>query len=351
MIQDLRLQQFRSYQDASFEFESGVNIIVGPNASGKTNLLEALLVLASGKSYRAKDRDLVQHDMDWARLDALVDNKSRVLKLQTNTSTGRVQKTFKTQELEKSRLQLADTLPVVVFEPTDLQLLTGSPVRRRAFLDTLLTRTLPDYSSIIRDYERTLAQRNALLKRGNVSPDELFVWNLRLSEFGGRIAKERCDLVKNLNKEINNHYESVAGVRKNISLQYKSDIAQDSYGTGLLKALEKNTKLDLLRGFTGSGPHRDDFVLLFHDRPIADVASRGEVRTLILGLKLLELSIVEVARNQKPILLLDDVFSELDGARRKALTDFLSTHQTFITTTDADVVVEHFMNSANVIAL
>ncbi len=351
MIQDLRLQQFRSYDDSSFEFEPGVNIIVGPNASGKTNLLEALLVVGTGKSYRAKDKDLLQQGKDWARIDALNDGLTRVLKLQANESI-RTLKTFELEDVTKKRLTLADTVPIVLFEPTDLQLLTGSPERRRSFLDTMLQRTLPHYSRTLRNYERILLQRNTLLKQQkSISKDELFVWNLRLSEFGGQIADARMTLVSELNKEINNYYKSVAGHKKSISVSYSSKVAINNYGSHMLQMLEKGLSHDLVRGFTGFGPHRDDLSVLFSDKNVADVASRGETRTLVLGFKMLELSLVEKARDKKPILLLDDVFSELDGARRKALTEFLQGHQTFITTTDADVVVDHFMKSCNVIAL
>lgn len=352
MLSSIRVQQFRSYDDASFEFEPGVNIVVGPNASGKTNLLEAILVLAQGRSFRAKDRELIKHDKEWARIDGLWDAHPRSVKLQPSSSSSRIIKSFDINDVSKKRLQLADTLPIVLFEPTDLQLLSGSPERRRNFLDTMLARTVPRYQQMLRSYERVLAQRNALLKQGSPpTKDELFVWNIRLSELGGYIAEQRIDLVKTLNKQITEHYQAVAGGKQKITVAYSSRIEPGHYSTALLQHLEKHLDKDVQRGFTGVGPHRDDIAVKFDDVPVSEVASRGEIRTLVLGFKMLELSLVEKARNQKPILLLDDVFSELDGARRKALTDFLKDHQTFITTTDADVVVEHFLEKAHVIAL
>lgn len=350
MIQGLRVQQFRSYSDASFEFEPGVNIVVGPNASGKTNLLEAILVLSHGKSYRAKDRDLIKQHADWARIDGLIDKHPRTFKLQIHSATHRAQKIFEINETIKKRLTLADTIPTVLFEPTDLQLLNGSPRRRRDFLDALLARTEPGFASLLRTYERVLLQRNALLKQKKVAHGELFVWNVRLSEAGGRIIESRTKLTKQINQNLSSYYQTIAHEKKKITATYQTSV-HDNFSSRLLTLLEKNTQTDNQKGFTSVGPHRDDMVLLFDGKPVGDVASRGEVRTLVLGLKVLELSLVENARKQKPLLLLDDVFSELDGARRKALTEFLNGYQTFITTTDADVVIEHFMKTANVLAL
>jgi DNA replication and repair protein RecF len=134
-------------------------------------------------------------------------------------------------------------------------------------------------------------------------------------------------------------------------LQYQSSCNQEQYSSDLLHKLEQSTQRDLERGFTTHGPHRDDFGILLKDKPVQEAASRGETRTLLLALKVLELRLLETKRQQKPILLLDDVFSELDGARRRALTEVLHDHQTFITTTDADVVLKHFTDKSNVILM
>jgi len=349
MLHDLRLQGFRSYTDDSFEFDPGVNIIVGPNASGKTNLLEALLFLATGSSYRARDRDVVAHQADWGRLDSNYNHGIRTVKLQVNEVSNRVEKSFEMDGLTIKRLQLADTLPVVVFEPSHLQLLTGSPERRREFLDGILARTRPGFTQLLRQYTRTLAQRNALLKQRSGSRDQLFAWNIRISELGGRIAEQRIELTTTLNQTIEQHYREVSGGSQTVEVTYQSECGSESYGSSMLRKLERHEEQDFARGFTGFGPHRDDMAMMFNGRGLNEAASRGEVRTLLLGLKILELKLIEKARDQKPLLLLDDVFSELDGARRRALTDFLKGHQTFITTTDADVVVEHFMQSCRVI--
>jgi DNA replication and repair protein RecF len=348
MITDLRLQRFRSYRDASFELSPGVNIVVGPNASGKTNLLEALLVLARGASYRAKDNELVEFNKPWARLDAnLADGSVRTVKLNLEPQPA---KQYEITGKTYKRLTLDHSLPVVLFEPEHLRLLSGGPERRREYLDDLLEQTVTGYGTLRRKYRRTLAQRNALLKQhGNQT--EVFPWDLRLSELAGQIVRERAGLTAQLNGEIGILYRKLSASRVKVSLEYESRWPVENYETRLLKELENSLELDRARGFTGAGPHREDLAVQFGDKPAQEMASRGEIRTVVLALKIIELKIIEQARDITPLLLLDDVFSELDGKRRHALTDYLAPYQTFITTTDADTVVGHFTESTNIIPL
>ncbi len=350
-IQSIRLQKFRSYADESFEFESGVNIIVGPNGSGKTNLLEAILAIAIGSSYRAGDEDLIQFDETWARVDTNSPEHTRTIKI--TTENGRVQKNYVFDDKPYKILTHSQVLPVVLFEPNHLQLLHGPPELRRLYLDAILEQTLPGFITTRKHYRRALAQRNALLKSSRTpAKEQLFVWNLRLSELGGVIARERMRLVDDIQKVFPKFYNRIAGNRNTIaSLEYRSKLPAGSYESGLLKALEDSYDQDIARGFTSYGPHRDDFVVLFNGRPAAEVASRGETRTALLALKIYELGMLEQKLRQKPILLLDDVFSELDGRRRHVLAGFLKTHQTFITTTDADLVLHKQLQSSHVIPI
>ncbi len=344
MITDLRLQQFRSYADASFEVGPGVNIIVGPNASGKTNLLEAVLVLAGGKSYRAKDAELVQFGAPWARLDAdTEDSTHRTVKLQVGEPT---QKNFEIDGQNFTRISRARMLPAVLFEPNHLLMLSSSPELRRTFLDDLIEQSLVGYGATRRHYKRVVAQRNNLLKKNPPGlREQLFVWNLRLSELGGKIARERQALVERFHQEISGLYSSLAAHDNAVDVSYATTFPIETYESALLKKLESSTELDVLRGFTAYGPHRDDLLVKINDRPVQEAASRGEARTMVLALKLLELYMLEEIRGIKPLLLLDDVFSELDGKRRRALTGYVANYQTFITTTDADMVLEHFASS------
>lgn len=349
MITDLRLQKFRSYKDTSFELNPSVNIIVGPNASGKTNLLEAILVLASGSSYRAKDAELVQHSKPWARLDAhLLNGGLRTAKITLEPTAG---KSFEIDNKTYKRLGLAHSLPTVLFEPNHLLLLSGSPERRRDYLDDLLEQTTPGYGSLRRQYRRALAQRNALLKQSHGATANLFPWDVRLSQLAGQVVRARHELAERLNSKAGKLYGTLSGTKTKVGLAYEASWSPENYESQLLKKLENDHELDRLRGFTGSGPHREDLAVTFNGRPAQETASRGEVRTAILALKILEVELIEALRDSKPILLLDDVFSELDGKRRHALTDYLAPYQTFITTTDADVVLQHFTDNSLVIPL
>lgn len=349
MISDIRLQYFRSYTDASFEFSPSVNIIVGPNASGKTNLLEAVLVVARGSSYRAKDVELVSFEEPWARLDAHTGTGSRTVKI---TTTPEVSKTYELDEKVYKRMTLQHALPVVLFEPNHLQLLHGAPERRRTYLDDLLEQMSPNYGPLNRHYRRSLAQRNALLKRANrPTNEELFPWNLRLTELGAAIARKRTELSITINGRIGQLYRDMSRADTNAEIVYTPRFPLEQYESQMLKKLEVDLTVDIFRGFTTAGPHREDFTALFDGRLAEETASRGEIRTLVLALKAIELDVLKEARDAEPILLLDDVFSELDGKRRHALTTHLKNYQTFITTTDADIVLKNFVRSSNVIPL
>lgn len=351
MITGIRLQKFRSYTDASFEIDPGVNIIVGPNASGKTNLLEAILVSSLGGSYRAQDTELVGFDQEWARIDADTPEGTRTTKLMTEP-TGLVRKEFVIQDQSFKRLSLQKTVPVVLFEPNHLQLLTGSPDLRRDYLDNLLEQLVTGYSTLRRQYKRTLAQRNRLLKQGRQQAgSQLFAWNIRLSQLGGEIAAHRINLIESINKNIQKIYRELSHSKAAVVVRYTTTCRADQYSSDMLHKLEETIDTDFERGFTTKGPHRDNIQIELNGHILQDTASRGETRTMLLALKICELRLIEAERSQKPILLLDDVFSELDGARRKALTEALKGYQTFITTTDADVVVEHFLGDCNVIPL
>lgn len=348
MIQSVRLQQFRSYKDSSYEFEPGVNIIVGPNASGKTNLVEGLLVAAQGGSYRVGDQDLVQHGAAWARVDLFDENQGRSVKLVLEPKPA---KQFIISGKPQNSLRFGQTIPLVLFEPNNLQLLTQSPELRRQYLDEVIGQIDQTYLPLLRSYRRTLAQRNRLLKQQNVTDDMYFVWNVRLSELGGQLALKRQAFIQDNNEAAKHHYNKLVEKTHQVSLVYSSLISTQNYSEQLLRELEKRLTNDKQRGFTSLGPHRDDMVIQINGKDLSLSASRGEARTTVLALKLVELEVIENARQQRPIMLLDDVFSELDGSRRKNLTLALKDHQSFITTTDADIVAHHFVDNANVIAV
>lgn len=350
MIADIRLQNFRSYKDDKFKFSPNVNIIVGPNASGKTNLLEAILVVSNGKSYRVKDSDLVQFNKEWARLDTRDDiKKTRTVKLTPNQAPS---KQFELEGKQYTRLTLNNKLPVVLFEPNHLLLLSGSPERRRDYLDDMLSQTEPGYDSLRRQYTRALSQRNALLKQlHNASDNQIFPWNVRLSSLAGQIVKSRSGLIEVINQRLSDVYKELSGTKTEVGVVYQNQWPMEAYENHLIKNLESNLHSDKIKGFTSSGPHREDFILYFNNRPAQEVASRGEIRTALLALKIIEIDILENIHNYPPILLLDDVFSELDDQRKYLLTKYIKKGQAFITTADAEQVLEHFKNNCNIILL
>jgi DNA replication and repair protein RecF len=348
-LASLRLQSFRSYLDGSFEFSSGVNIIVGPNASGKTNLLEAILMIASGSTYRGRDQLVVRFGSDWARLDGLLTNGAeRTLKLEV-VASDTLQKSLIIDGKPHKRFSAPQTIPVVLFEPNHLSLIAGEPAERREYLDSFAASLDTTLHDTLKRYRRILFQRNRLLKT-NASQNQFFVWDMQFAELAEKIVAARAELIRSINKKITNTYKQLGGKANKIELSYTTKIAYDqSYGSKLLARLKSKHTLELETGFTVSGPHRDDFVVLFGGVDARERASRGEVRSLLLALKIIELEMS--SKTQSPILLLDDVFSELDGRRRKALAERLKNYQTFITTTDADVVIEHFQEGATIIAI
>jgi DNA replication and repair protein RecF len=351
MITDLRLQHFRSFGDASFELSPGVNIIVGPNASGKTNLLEAILVLARGSSYRARDSELVRFNQPWARLDGhSASSQQRTVKIIREPEPGKL---YELDGQVFKRLSLARSLPAVLFEPSHLRLFSGGPERRRDYLDDLLEQTIAGYGTTRRQYKRALAQRNKLLKQAaRASQTQLFPWDVRLSQLAGQVARARGELADSVNADITALYKQLSGTKTKVAVAYTNRWPIDSYESHLLKKLETSQADDQLRGFTSHGPHREDLLVTFDGHPAQETASRGELRTAVLALKVIELGLIKATRGgQSPLLLLDDVFSELDGKRRHALTDYLALYQTFITTTDADLVLQHFTEKCHVIPL
>ena len=349
-ISSLRLLDFRSYSDFAVELSPGVNIVVGPNASGKTNLMEAVLVVSGLKPYRASWVDLIAFNKQWTSVDCLMAEKSRSIKIKKEED--KVDKYFVINSKQKKRLNLEDKLAVVLFEPENMRLLTDSPEYRRNFLDYILSQTIPSYSSVISSYKRVLAQRNYLLKNYNPKySNQLFVWNIRLIEIAGEIVKNRIGLINDINEMLSDIYSEIAAEKQTVIVEYKSGLGLNDYKSNLLKSLENNLQKDLARGFTGSGPHREDFEVELRNNKADISASRGETRTIILSLKIIEKKLIEKARGLRPIILLDDVFSELDGSRRKQLTKYLVDYQTIITTTDADIVSKNFAQHTNLISL
>lgn len=324
-ISQLHVRQFRTYTDATHELSSGVTVIVGPNGSGKTNLLEALYVLATGKSFRDSDEYLTQHGEEWWALDGLADGANRAVRYQQG------EKTYHINNTVYKRMGRQMALPVVLFDPDHLMVVHGPPSGRRKYLDQCIAQLVSGYASVLRRYERVIAQRNRLLKQPRLDQDELFAWDVSLVKLAGMIVAQRFSHIQTWNELLSYEYQRIAERADRITVQYRHD--PDQYAHALLQQLKHSFEKDRLLGSTTVGPHRDDYSFQLGGRDMTVVASRGEIRTLLLALKYTEAAQLQLLHDTPPVLLLDDVFSELDDARQKQLISGSSVQNQIVMTT------------------
>lgn len=344
-ITGLRVQHARSHGDASFVFGQRVSVITGRNGSGKTTLLEALHIALRGTSFRGSDTELLAHDESWWRIDVrLGDEQARVIKFDSTKTSGRKQ--FEIDHKINYRLPASKKYPVILFEPDDLRLLSGSPARRRQFIDTFISQINPLYSSSLRKYDRALKQRNTLLKQPGVTRDTVFVWDMALAEYGAEMIRERSQIIERINQSLTATYQSIAGTDDFVTLHYSHTMI-DGVEQKLASELHHNFDRDQLLGFTTSGPHRHDVIAEFNSVSAMARASRGEIRSIILALKFIEVDVAEAATGLSPVVLLDDVFAELDESRQQRLAEKCRGNQMFITSTNAYTGID----SATVILL
>ncbi|HWT39972.1 MAG TPA: DNA replication and repair protein RecF, partial [Dongiaceae bacterium] len=306
-----------------------VTIITGANGSGKTSLLEAIYLSLQGTSFKGSDADMLQKDGPWWRIDILLDDlQPRTIKFDPLKATSRKQ--FVIDGKTTARIPAKQKYPVVLFEPEDLRLLHGSPARRRQFIDRFISQLNPLYGPTLRKYERALKQRNNLLKKPYISDDELFAWNIALAEHGAFIIEQRIAFIEQINHDLASLYQEIAGTHDDVSVHYSHTFVGD-IKQKLLNELHAHLERDRYLGNTSVGPHRHDVMFEINNSPALSVASRGEARTIVLALKFLEVAIIEQLIEKQPIILLDDVFSELDATRQQLLTSQLKGHQIIIT--------------------
>lgn len=334
-VNHITLHDFRSYSEKSFALDPGVTLIVGPNGSGKTNILEALYVLATTKSFRARDESLVRQGAD-------------VLRVVVDSTDGEYSFAYQKQPTIAKKVALdgakktlrghVGNLPVVLFEPGDLQLLAGPPSARRAYIDTILCQTDQEYLQALNEYKQALRQRNALLRDHSFVPiDVLFAWNVQLAGPALILRQKRAEFITYLQSRLPELYASIAGKTHELDITYQpnpdTNINDESI---MLEQFEQSAARDSAAGFTTIGPHRDDFAVIFDGHPIDARASRGEHRSVVLALKLAELEYQSEFARSRPLFMLDDVFSELDSYRRGFLLQAIGDYQTIVTTTEAD---------------
>ena len=331
ILKTLRVQNFRTHSDFILEIGEKSTLISGANGSGKTSLLEAIYFALQGTSFRSSDKEILRNDgSSWFRID-LKDSKDSLRTIIFNDAVQKSKKQFLVDGNKKARLSSNLRIPVVLFEPDDLQLLSGSPTRRRNFLDYFLSQIFPSFQLALTRYNKALKQRNNLLKRDNVSKDELFPWNLMLAEYGAEIISKRQDFLELLNSKIEEVYFEISGVKDEIEIDYLGEKVSKNE---ILAILSENIERDKILGYTNFGPHKHDIQFIFNKKPAQNVASRGENRSLVLALKFIETDILADLTSKRPIVLLDDVFSELDDDRQKLLTKHFSKYQTIITSTN-----------------
>lgn len=336
-LSKILLQNFRSHQQKLIEFDSKTNLIVGPNGSGKTNILESIFLLASGKSFRSSSLPkLVSWNENFSCVRAkLINDKKEESEIEVqlvrnlDKKLTTVSRKFLIQKVEKTRKKYLGTLKTVVFEPEDIRLVSGSPSRRREFLDNIFSQVEWRYASALSQYNKALKHRNELLDQiriGKNSKNELFYWDQSLIKNAQIIYDFRNSFIKSANLFFSSHQNSEIN---NLFLEYHPSILTQ-------EKMEHNYFLDLERGYTQSGIHRDDFsfnnsVFSITDKNLSFWGSRGQQRLAVLALRLSQIDFLEKQYSDRPILLLDDIFSELDIDHQHLVADICRNYQTIFT--------------------
>jgi DNA replication and repair protein RecF len=335
----LELVDFRSYSLVQIDLDQGVSVLVGRNGQGKTNIAEAIGYLATLGSHRvASDQPLVRHGADRAVVRAGVERLGRRLLLEIEIVPGKSNRArINKSPLPRTR-DLLGVLRAVVFAPEDLGLVRGDPDSRRGFLDELMVLRTPRLAGVKSDYDRMLKQRNALLKsaaasRGSFDRTTLAVWNDHLVQLGSEVLQARLSLVCELRAPVAKAYSDLAPTGGAAGLDYKASwcggspldqlTSREEIAAELRQALERVERDELHRGVTLAGPHRDDLVLLLGDHPAKGYASHGESWSMVLALRLASFELLR-ADGDDPVLILDDVFAELDSTRRDRLADMVA---------------------------
>lgn len=354
MLEHLSLENFRNYDKFSIDFDK-TTILIGPNGIGKTNILEAVYLLSTGRSWRTNHiSSIIFWDKDFARASVDLDSKAKIkleMILQRFVSPDYPKaKMVKINDVKKKVTDLLGKMTVVLFSPETIQMIDGSPVLRRRFLDILICQTDHKYTLALLELSKIIRGRNKLLfyiKIGRSKINELEFWDEKLVVLGKFIIKKRQKTIEFLNKNLSEVYKTISGLDENLKILYKPSINSENF-TDALASIQGR---EIERANTLLGPHRDDLVFLLNSKNIATFGSRGEYRSVILALKLCELEYLKNSSETEPILLLDDIFSELDQARRLHLSKIVSNQQTIITTTDLDHIEKGLREKAKIVEL
>lgn len=341
IIKSIKLEHFRNYDSLNLDFEKGTNILYGDNAQGKTNVLEAIYLSATTKSHKgSKDREIINFEKEEAHIRTILDKEGmeyRVdMHLRKNKSKGIA---INGQPIKKAA-DLIGLLNVVFFSPEDLSIIKNGPSERRKFVDMELFQIDKYYLYNLNQYNKIINQRNKLLKefyQNNDLNETLQVWNMQLVSYGNQIIRRRETFVEQLNEIIYEIHKNLSGGKEELKIVYEPNVIEDEFERKLKISQERDIKLKM----TSVGPHRDDFCFMVNDIDIRKYGSQGQQRTAALSLKLAEIELIKKVTGDSPVLLLDDVLSELDSHRQNYLLNNIGDIQTIITCTGLDEFINN----------
>ncbi len=361
----LHLKQFRNYGDQQIDFMAPKTILVGENAQGKSNVLEAVELLATLKSHRSsRDRDLVQQDHPLGQITASVRRQVGIADLSlVLRQAGRRTASLNGEKLRR-QLDFLGSLNAVQFSSLDLDLVRGGPSERRTWLDTLLIQLEPVYAHILGQYNQVLKQRNALIKRiyGDepdtaIDPTEIALWDAQLAALGTRVIRRRARAIDRLAPIAHQWHQAISGQREELRVRYQPNVplAEDDpqqIQTSFVDKIQQRAIAEKHQRTTLVGPHRDDIDFTINDTPSRQYGSQGQQRTLVLALKLAELHLIDEVIGEPPLLLLDDVLAELDLNRQNQLLKAIQDRfQTLITTTHLGAFDSQWQTSSQILTV
>ena len=331
-IKKIKLENFRNYEKQKIEFDKNVNIIYGDNAQGKTNILEAIFLCSLGKSFRTnKDKELININKENANVEIEIQTTNREKKINLKIEE---KKYFSINNISiKKMSELLGNIYVVLFTPEDIGILKNEPNKRRRFLNIMISQLKPNYVYLLNKYNKIMEQRNIYLKQikyENKTSDILDIWDQQLSEIGEKIYQYRKEFMEKINNKIKTIHLNTTNNKENISIKYKSNFSEDFY-----EKLKKNRRIDIDKGYTSLGIHRDDFEIYINNQLVSVYGSQGQMRTSIISLKIAEAEVIYEEIGERPILLLDDFMSELDKKRIQGFFENIKENQVLITCTDS----------------
>lgn len=341
IVKSLELNHFRNYNALTVDFEEGTNILYGNNAQGKTNILEAIYVSGTTKSHKgSKDKEMIQFQNEEAHIRVLTEKKQKSYQIDMHLKKNRSKGIAINRIPIKKASELFGIINIVFFSPEDLNIIKNGPSERRRFMDMELCQLDKIYLDNLAKYNKILSQKNKLLKDISFRPelrDTLFAWNLQLMNYGKRIIKRRRAFIRQLNEIVMQIHHNISGGAEQMVLHYEPSTDEDCFEEELNRVCEKELKF----GQTMVGPHRDDISFSGNGIDIRKFGSQGQQRTLALSLKLSEIELVKQITRDSPILLLDDVLSELDSGRQNYLLNHIGDTQTMITCTGLDEFIRN----------